>query len=343
MKITLFAAYLSILILAVSSGKAQKPGKNKQQYARLGDFNLESGQKIEDCKIGFRTYGKLNADRSNAVIFPTWFTGTTKELESMVPGKIVDTLAYHLILFDALGNGVSSSPSNSSKQARLQFPVFTIRDMVESQHQVLTGNMGIHHLEAVCGISMGGMQTFQWAVTYPELMNKIVSIVGSPQLTTSDLLLWNAELNAMERDPAYLNGNYEQKPLLPGVTMMHQFALTTPEYLSNAVSRDDFSKWLAKKESENMDWNDMHRQLEALKSHNIAKFGGTLEQAAKEIKAKMLIIVSRQDHMVNPLPATRFAEMTNARLFVLEGNCGHIAPWCEAAEVRKTVQSFLKK
>lgn len=343
MKINLFIAFLIVFILAAGSAKAQKQERNKQQYASLGDFSLESGQKIHDCKIGYRTYGKLNEDKSNTIIFPTWFTGTTKDLEKMVPGKIVDTLTYHLILIDALGNGVSSSPSNSSGQPRLKFPVFTIGDMVESQYKLLTDKMGIHHLSAVVGISMGGMQTFQWAVAYPKFMDKVVPIVGSPQLAASDLLLWNGELNAMEKDPAYLDGNYQQKPLLPGVTILHQFALTTPEYLYNNVSRDNFTKWLAKKESESVDWNDSRRQAEAMISHDIAKFvNGTLEDAAKLIQAKMLIIVAKQDHMVNPIPATRFAAMSNAGLFVFESNCGHLTPWCETKKLGTEVLTFLK-
>src|SRR5262249_41172593 len=82
-----------------------------QQYAMLGDFKLESGEVIRDCRIGYRTYGKLNADRSNAILFPTWASGTTEQLQSNFgPGRLIDTTKYYAVAVDALGNGVSSSP-----------------------------------------------------------------------------------------------------------------------------------------------------------------------------------------------------------------------------------------
>jgi len=111
----------------------------QQQFASLGDFKLESGETIRDCKLGYRTFGQINSDRSNAVLFPTWFTGTTAQLVELVgPGKIVDSSKYYVILVDALGDGISTSPSNSQTQPHMKFQKFGIRDMVASQHQLLT-------------------------------------------------------------------------------------------------------------------------------------------------------------------------------------------------------------
>src|SRR5262245_2487572 len=92
--------------------------------AELGACVLDSGARIEPCRVGYRTYGSLDATRSNVVLFPTWFTGTTKALTHIVPDKLVDTKRFFLILVDALGNGVSSSPSSSTRQPRLAFPRF---------------------------------------------------------------------------------------------------------------------------------------------------------------------------------------------------------------------------
>lgn len=111
---------------------ATKFKDNKQQFVCLGNFKLESGEKIQDCKIGFRTFGELNADKSNAMIFLCGHTMTSAILQMFVPGMMADTTKYHVILIDALANGVSSSPSNSKKQPGLEFPRITLRDMVNT-------------------------------------------------------------------------------------------------------------------------------------------------------------------------------------------------------------------
>ncbi|HYP49335.1 MAG TPA: alpha/beta fold hydrolase, partial [Pyrinomonadaceae bacterium] len=135
----------------------------QQQFASLGDFRLESGETIRDCRIGYRTYGKINADKSNAVLITTWAGGTTEQLKSSIAaGGLIDPAKYFVIAIDALGNGVSSSPSNSKLQPRMRFPRFTLRDTVNKQHEVLTRILKINRLRAIIGVSMGGMQTFQW-------------------------------------------------------------------------------------------------------------------------------------------------------------------------------------
>jgi homoserine O-acetyltransferase len=101
------------------------------KFAELGDFRLVNGEVIHDCRLGYRTFGKLNAEKSKAVLFPTWFTGTTENLLGLIgPGKLVDPDKYFVILAEALGNGVSSSPSNSKQQPRMRFPALAIRDVL---------------------------------------------------------------------------------------------------------------------------------------------------------------------------------------------------------------------
>jgi homoserine O-acetyltransferase len=145
----------------------------EQQFANLGDFKLQNGGVIRNCRIGFRTFGKLNADKSNVIVFPTWAGGTTEQLKSNFGrGRLIDSTNYFVVAIDALSNGVSSSPSNSRLQPRMRFPEFSLRDTVASQHELLTRVLNIHRVKAVVGISMGGMQVFQWLVSYPEFMEK---------------------------------------------------------------------------------------------------------------------------------------------------------------------------
>ena len=154
---------VALALLNLHGASAQNKTADRQQLATLGDFKLENGAIINDCQVGYRTYGQLNADKSNGILFPSWYGGTSKMIEQMVrPWRNVDTNKYCLIIVDALGDGVTTSPSNSVKQHGADFPSFSIRDMVTSEYQLLNTKFGIKHLHAVMGISMGGFQTFQW-------------------------------------------------------------------------------------------------------------------------------------------------------------------------------------
>src|SRR5689334_10352317 len=217
------------VLLCLLAVFALRASAQEQQIASIGDLKLQNGQTIRDCKIGYRTFGQLNAAKSNAVLFPTWFTGTTKDLVDLIgPGKLVDSTKYFVIAVDALGDGVSTSPSNSTAQPRMQFPQFTIRDMIQSQHELLTKKLHINHLHAVMGISMGGMQTFQWITAYPGFMDFAIPIVGSPRLTSYDLLLWTAEAHAIELDPTWKHGEYSGVPeCMRVVADLHGLALQT--------------------------------------------------------------------------------------------------------------------
>ena len=309
------------------------------QRARIGDLKLESGQVIRDCLIGYRTYGTLNTGKSNAILFPTWFGGRSESLKGLVGSNgVVNPAGLFVILVDALGDGVSSSPSNSKLQPRMNFPQFTIRDMVESQHRLLTQKLGIPHLRAVMGISMGGMQTFAWVTAYPDFMDKAIPIVGSPKLSSIDLLLWNAEKHAIEAGADWKHGNYQTPPVetMRAVEDIHEFALTTPAGRVKETPAAGFDQFLTNSEAamvKGFDANDWLRQLEAM----IAQDAGP----ASAVKAKLLVVVSAQDHMVNPTSALAFAKQAHAETLVLDSDCGHLATGCESARLSAAVAQFL--
>lgn len=310
----------------------------------IGDLPLVSGEAITDCKVEYRTLGTLNADRSNVVVWPTWFSGITKDLLELVgPGRLVDSTNYYVVLVGALANGVSSSPSNSPAQRRLRFPALTIRDMVESQHRLLTRVLGLSHVRAVMGISMGGMQTFQWGVSHPDFMDRLIPIVGSPRLASYDLLLWQANLDAIERDPAYQGGNYRQQPLLPVVQGLADLNLTSFEEYDQRVTREQVRDARRKLVPPRLDANDRVRQLQAMMEHDISlTTGASLGSAAKALKAPMLVVVNERDSMVTPGPALDFAKLANAETLVLHGNCGHKAPSCEQGVIAERIARFLE-
>ncbi len=338
---------VSALIAGAALAAAQAPSAandGQQQFADLGVCKLVNGLQIADCRLGYRTWGKLNADRSNAVLFPSYFSGTSQSLAGFVAAdELIDPAKYFVIAVDAFGDGVSSSPSNSAAQPGPLFPAFTIRDMVSAEYRLATESLGLKRLHAVIGISMGGMQTFEWMVDYPDFMDEAIPIVGSPRLTGYDLLLWRTEEDALRSDPAWKNGHYTQAPALGAVEAVHQMNLTTPANFAREHPPEKFAADYSAYYSKGIlpfDANDWLSQLEAMIHHDVTR-GGSMEDAEKGVKARVLVVVASQDHMVNPLPAEGFAKAIGARVFVLDSDYGHISFAYESETAGKAVRAFL--
>jgi homoserine O-acetyltransferase len=313
------------------------------QLGEIGNFKLTNGDTIYNCKIGYRLFGKMNKDKSNIILFPTWFGGNSKDLTGLIgSNKLINSDKYYVIAVDALGDGVSSSPSNSDKQPDSKFPVFNIEDMVNSQYKLLTGILHINHLYAVFGGSMGGMQTFQWMASYPAFMDKAVPYVGSPKLTSYDLLLWNTELNIIELGHRH---NAADEELIKSLAGLQSLQVQTPSYIVENTKPEEYSKYVQLQyENFKTHFNSYNwvSQLKAMLQQDISKdFNGSMKAAAESVKAKVLIIVSETDHMVNPAPALKFAKMINAKTFIFHNNCGHLGPGCDMKKFIEVVNNFL--
>src|ERR1043165_8254274 len=156
------------LALAATPALAHTPQQPPHQSYKIGDFPLESGEVIKDFAISYLTHGKLNEKKSNAILMVTAISGNHHRIDFLIgPGKALDTNKYFIICTDAIGNGLTTSPSNSAAQPHMKFPKFLIRDMVTSQKKLME-HLGIDHVITVIGPSMGGMQTLQWAVRSEE-------------------------------------------------------------------------------------------------------------------------------------------------------------------------------
>jgi len=192
---------------------------------------------------------------------------------------------------------------------------------------------------------MGGMQTFQWIVSYPEFMDTAVPIVGSPRLAPYDLLLWQAQIDAIVNDPAWNNGEYPKNPARAAEYEFSALLLTTPEHFNRTMSREGVLTAIEKGKAEaGFDANDKIRQVQSMMALDVASgFGGSLERAAQAVKARVLVIIAKSDHVVTPGPAIQFARLLNAGLVELESDCGHLAALCLSKQVNETVSSFLQK
>ncbi|MGB9415387.1 MAG: alpha/beta fold hydrolase [Acidobacteriaceae bacterium] len=318
-----------------------------QQFADLGHCTLDSGQTIHHCRVGYRTFGTLNAAGDNAVMMPTWLNGRTEDLLSLVgsaPSKtrLIDTTKFYVVLLDALGDGVSSSPSNSDDQKGADFPAITERDMVRAEYRAVTETLHLKHAHAVVGVSMGGEQTFEWAVTYPEFFDLAVPIIGTPQLTSYDLLSHTIAEDAMLADPDYKDGKYgEKQPALKLANELLVMQLSTPQFRAEHTERNDFPAFLEEaRKPERQDANDRMWQLKAVLAHDVLR-GKSMDEVAKATRAKWLVIVSAHDHSVYPGPALAWAKAAGAETYISDTPCGHLIMECDAEQVSQRVEKFL--
>lgn len=318
------------------------------QFANLGRCPLESGAVIQDCRIGYRTFGHLNASGKNAVLMPTWLYGRSADLVGLfgaepTPQHLVDTSRFFGIAIDALGNGVSSSPSNSPHQHGTAFPAYTLRDCVATQYRVMTEVLHLRHLHALVGLSMGGEQTFDWATMYPKFFDLAVPILGTPRLTTYDLVLKQIMLESITGDAAYDHGQYTTEPPLRLANLIGNIVVTTAEYRNQQTPRADLSDFMEKAGSpQPADANDRVWQLKAIMQQDVVG-KRTIAEAARSTPVHFFVIVSAQDHLVNPHPALEWAAATSAPTYISPGACAHLIMSCDAAAVSTRVRAFLAR
>jgi homoserine O-acetyltransferase/O-succinyltransferase len=309
------------------------PAFAQQQFGEIGNLKLVSGETLRECRVGYRTYGQLNADKSNVIVYPTWANGRTEQMEgSMV---WLTNAGYFVITVDALSNGISTSPSNSRLQPRMKFPKITICDMVESQHELLTRVLHINHVKAVMGLSMGGMQTFQWVVALPDFMDKAVPIVGSPRLAPYDLVHWQMQIDAIQNDRLWNNGDYTENPARAFEYEVGAVVLNTPEFYNAHTTREQVFAEIAKSRNQytGPDANNKIRQVEAMMALDASD--------ASAVKTKMFMVVAKNDHTVTPGPALEFAKKLGVEPFILDNPCGHSIHACPDNNMGQAILRFL--
>lgn len=146
----------------------------------LGDVSLQSGVTLPNAFLAYKTYGKLNEKKDNVIVYPTAFGDQHVQNEWLIgKGMALDPQKYFIIVPNLLGNGLSSSPSNTPPPFdRVNFPQVTIYDNVQFQRRLVTERFGIQKIALVVGWSMGGIQSFQWGASYPDMVERIAPFCG---------------------------------------------------------------------------------------------------------------------------------------------------------------------
>ncbi|NVZ60722.1 alpha/beta fold hydrolase [Pseudomonas gingeri] len=196
--------------------------------ARQGDvwfdnYKFRNGEVLEKLRIHYATLGTPHRNEKgeidNAVLVLHWTGADSRSLLSASymnalysAGKPLDASRYYLIFADSVGHGQSSQPSDGLKAA---FPNYGYNDIVDLQHKLVTEQLGIKRLHAILGMSMGGMNAWQWAEAYPNAVEGIMPVVSMPIKVSGRNMLWRRMvINDIRSDPDWKGGNYTKPPVV---------------------------------------------------------------------------------------------------------------------------------
>jgi homoserine O-acetyltransferase/O-succinyltransferase len=305
------------------------------------NFLLQKGAVLPTVRLAYATRGTLNGARDNAVLVPSWYTGTHDDTEMFMVGedRALDPGKYFIILTNLLGNGLSSSPSNTPAPfERGRFPRVTIHDNVRLQHKLITEKLGIERLRLVTGFSMGACQSFEWAAQFPEMVRAACPIAGSARTGNFNKVFLLALRRALQLDPAYADGFYE----LPPVNGLRAFAAiyagwgTSEPFFREEAFRPLGSRSTAEHVADfwetfflRCDAGNLLSQLWTWEASDISAnstYGGNFEAALGAIKARTIIVPIDNDRYFPPVDSENEARhIPGGEVRVVASIWGHMA------------------
>jgi homoserine O-acetyltransferase/O-succinyltransferase len=309
------------------------PGWIDRPHLRLdlGDMVLESGDLLRDAFVSYVLHGDPARLRDGAILALTAIGSTHHRLDFLIgDGAPLDTASHCVIVIDALGNGLSSSPSNSLQQPGSAFPRFTIRDMVESQRRLLD-HLGVGRLLSVVGASMGGMQALQWAVSHPDRMGSVVAMTPMARSARWSQLVNELARRALFSDAECRTPRSRSDAMRLWAPLTQLVMPRTPGALEEFSSREALADWMKERESlleqHGPDPFDWCFQSFAYDSHDVgttAGFGGDTARALRSIRARTLVLAPAED-LYNPPFAAKASSglIPNCRFVELAGSAGH--------------------
>jgi homoserine O-acetyltransferase len=336
------ALYIGVMHNA-NADAASKPANGPVQHEfTIQNFKTEGGVVLPEARIVYGSYGKLNAKGDNAVLLPSHYMADMNGYGFVIgPGKALDPAKFFLITSELFGNGRSSSPSNTPEPFHgPRFPVTTIRDNVRAVHQMLTEQLHVKHLRAVIGFSMGAQQAFQWAVSYPDFMDRIVATSGTAKTYGHGIVRLESEIVALTTDPAFKGGDYVEQPTkgIQAFSIVWTGWLFSQEWWRRELWRTDESMGktfeqvvdgLRTNFIPGADANNLILQMRTWEAHDVGAtppFNGDLEAALRSIKVPVLYMPSETD-LYFPVTDARYesAFIPRCTLDVIPSLWGHPA------------------
>lgn len=306
----------------------------------VADLERQGGAPLPGARLVYKTYGALNADRSNAILYPTRFGGTHEQNEFLIrPGFALDPDKYFIVVPNMFGNGVSSSPPNTpDPYGRGAFPAITIYDNVRFQHRLITEVLGIERFAMVMGWSMGAQQAFQWASLYPEMVPRLACLCGTAKTAEHNRVFLESLRAAIRADDDFKDGFYDAPPLggLRAVGRIYAgWAYSQDWYRAKGYQTlgfetlDDYlvGYWDALYEQRDannimaMTWTWIHNDISAN-----AVFGGDLAAALSAIQANTLLMPCMTDLYFRTADnEAELQHLRNGRLVEIPSYWGHMS------------------
>ena len=347
----------------------------KKQVFEMASYTTLSGKPLKAVKVGYETYGALSAARDNAILVPHFFSGNSHAAGKYTagdkapgywdaiigPGKAIDTNKYFVISVDSLvnlntkdPNTVTTGPAtinpDTGKPYGMAFPIVTIGDFVQVQ-KALIDSLGITRLRAVVGASMGALQAQDWAARYPDMVERLVPVIGSGD-GNPWLIAWlNVWAAPILLDPAWKGGEYYGGPepveglkhalkivslhanhwLWAEKTFGRAWAEEGKDPLASFANKYKIEQALEQGSAARAAVSDANHFLYLVKANQTFEPGGAknLAEFAKKLKAKTLFIYSPADQVFPQEWVKATAEAVKAAgvstdTFEIGGNFGHL-------------------
>jgi homoserine O-acetyltransferase len=369
--LTSIGASLGLVPLIAGTARAEgSVGIVETKKFTTQNFKLQSGKVLPEMTIAYETYGKLAADGRNAVLLTHGFTsshhmagrttanGAEGSWDGLVgPGKAIDTDRLYVVSSNMLGSSYGSTYPASKNPATGKpygpdFPDIGLVDIVGAQKTLLDG-LGVKHLVAVAGPSFGGYQTFQWGVTYPDMMDGLVPVVTAPKgqgWNTGGEAAVKSLVDTLAKDPHWNGGwYYDNGGIVNGLTDMRvatlkrygiddQLAAQFPDKAAReAEIRKRAETW-----SKVFDGNSLVTLRKASVRYDA-------EKDLSKIRAKVLYVLSRTDKvfppkvLAEPVMAKLKAAGVTADYYEIDSDFGHSASGLDAAKWAPRLKTFMAR
>ena len=274
-----------------------------------GNVVLQSGRTFRNMKLAYKTFGSLNADRSNVILYPTSYSAQHYDTEFMVgEDAALDPSRYFVVIPNLFGNGLSSSPSNTPwPDVGTRYPDVTFFDAVQVQRRMLADLWGIERIALVYGWSMGAMQAYHWGALFPKAVERIAVVCGSARCAPHNKVFIEGAMSALTADPTFQDGVFTGRPVRGYRAMGRVYAgwaLSQTFYREElwrrlgASSLEDYLVAAWETNFARRDPSDLLAQFRTWQNGDISAnplYGGDLARALGAIEARTLLMPGDHD------------------------------------------------